>query len=744
MTIKFRPGIRIRPGIRARVPLPAVAYTVVPMVYNVNEGTGVTFNVTTLGVPNGTTLYWTVGNTTTTNADFDAISGTVTINSGAGTFIVTPAEDLTTESGAAEIFTVSVRTGSTSGPVVASSASITVNDTSLTPPVPSSALFNQPQNDYLSVAQPSYTAAGAGSGGTSGFVGDAPIFKGDYPQPQVGWTAIGTAGDGPYRVTLTSVVDGGATWILYWNARTTTNLQKGLNWSLYDPALAPFNLGTTWTVEFSLYMNTSSVGGNQQGGIWGLLNQGGWATLDSINVALSGGFLQVNRGNNTAYNNIIIGEPVPQQWVHVAIVNNVGTQKVFYNGIQQVEITGSGVPNSSGTASWTNSTTTLYIGSLNGPGGGGFDGKLTNLRITDTAEYTSNFTPTLLPVKIPGHTRLLWTPSDQALATDTSDSPHVITNNGVTVDASYPASNNLNGSAVFGSSSYMQIGPAGSTPWALGTTWTIEWWQKSTNATTVSGLYTIMGQRDGDSVIDIYCQNGNLYAGNNRAICGEPPVGQWVHVAMVTSNGSVKVYYNGVAQTVNAMNYNLQNSALALYIGCRGNNLFQNFIGKLTNIRITDTEVYAGNFTPDVLPAVIADHTKLLYTPTVDTMYKLAAGGLAIGTKQIAFNSDYPQVVSGGIITAIVSGNAGLYTINYTMVPDNTVSSIVVKDNSQQGGAISAVGTTIYYTSPCYRDGYNEITKLYEGSEVDNMSLYFIGNFGKTIVPVSITITSWN
>jgi hypothetical protein len=712
-------------------------------VYNVDEGTGVTFNVTTLGVPDGTTLYWTVGNITTINADFVATSGTVTINSGAGSFTVTPAGDLTTEG--AETFTAQLRTGSTSGTIVASSASITVNDTSLTPPVPSSGLFNQPQNDYLSVAQPSYTALGsAGNHAYLGNISSGNIFKGSYPQPQVGWILIGNSAVGPYQVTLTGVTDGGATWNLTWASQYANNLYMDENYTLYDPASAPFNLGTTWTVEFSLYMNTSSVGGNQQGGIWGLLNQGGWATLDSINVALSGGFLQVNRGNNTAYNNIIIGEPVPQQWVHVAIVNNSGTQKVFYNGIQQVEITGSGVPNSSGTASWTNSTTTLYIGSLNGPGGGGFDGKLTNLRITDTAEYTSNFTPTLLPVKIPGHTRLLWTPSDQALATDTSDSPHVITNNGVTVDASYPASNDLNGSAVFGSSSYMQIGPVGSTPWALGTTWTIEWWQKSTNATTVSGLYTIMGQQAGDTMIDIYCQSGNLYAGNGRAICGEPPVGQWVHVAMVTSNGSVKVYYNGVAQSVNAMNYNLQNSDLALYIGCRGNNLFQNFIGKLTNIRITDTEVYAGNFTPDVLPAVIADHTKLLYTPTVDTMYKLAAGGLAIGTKQIAFNSDYPQVVSGGIITATVSGNAGLYTINYTMVPDNTVSSIVVKDGSQQGGAISAVGTTIYYTSPCYLGGYNEITKLYEGSEMDNMSLYFIGNFGKTIVPVSITITSWN
>ena len=741
MTIKFRPGIRIRPGIRARVPLPPVAYTVTPMVYNVDEGIGLPFYVTTLGVPDGTTLYWTVENITTINADFVATSGTVTINSGAGSFTVTPAGDLTTEG--AETFTAQLRTGSTSGTIVASSASITVNDTSLTPPVPSSGLFNQPQNDYLSVAQPSYTALGSAvNHAYLGNISSGNIFKGSYPQPQVGWILIGDSAVGPYQVTLTGVTDGGATWNLTWASQYANNLYMDENYTLYDPASAPFNLGTTWTVEFSLYMNTSSVGGNQQGGIWGLLNQGGWATLDSINVALSGGFLQVNRGNNTAYNNIIIGEPVPQQWVHVAIVNNNGTQKVFYNGIQQVEITGSGVPNSSGTASWTNSTTTLYIGSLTG--GCGFDGKLTNLRITDTAEYTSNFTPTLLPVNIPGHTRLLWTPSDQALATDTSDSPHVITNNGVTVDASYPASNDLNGSAVFGSSSYMQIGPAGSTPWALGTTWTIEWWQKSTNATTVSGLYTIMGQQAGDTMIDIYYQNGYLHAGNNRQICAEPPVGQWVHVAMVTSNGSVKVYYNGVAQTVNAMNYNLQNSALALYIGCRGNNLFQNFIGKLTNIRITDTEVYAGNFTPDVLPAVIADHTKLLYTPTVDTMYKLAAGGLAIGTKQIAFNSDYPQVVSGGIITAIVSGNAGLYTINYTMVPDNTVSSIVVKDGSQQGGAISAVGTTIYYTSPCYRDGYNDITKLYEGSELDNMSLYFIGNFGKTIVPVSITITSWN
>jgi hypothetical protein len=568
LSIKIRPGTRLTPGIRVQVSLPPAAYTVTPTAYNVNEGTGVTLDVTTLGVPNGTTLYWTTEGTDTNNADFVATSGTVTINSGTGSFTVTPAADLTTEPGADEGFIVAVRTGSTSGTIVGSSAVITINDTSLTPPVPSSGQFNQPESDYLSVPAGSY-----------------------------------------------------------------------------------LNLGTTWTVEFSIYMNYSSNGvANQQGGIWGVLNQNGWATLDSINVALSGGLLQVNLGNNTAYNNLATSEPVPQQWVHVAIVNNAGTVKVYYNGTQQVQIAGPNMPNGSGTGSWTNSTDALFIGSLgngNSYGGNTFDGKITNVRITDTAEYTSNFTPTLLPVNIPGHTRLLWTPSDQALATDTSDTPHAITNNGVTLDASYPAANSTRGSAVFGASSFMQVGTAGSTPWALGTTWTIEWWQKATNATTVSGLYSVMGQRDGTSVIDIYYQSGNLHAGNSRAICAEPPVGQWVHVAMVTSNGSVKVYYDGVAQSVNAMNYNLQDSALALYIGCRGNNLFQNFIGKLTNIRITDTEVYAGNFTPDVLPAVIVDHTKLLYTPTVDTMYKLAAGGLPIATRQIAYSTEYPQFLIG-------------------------------------------------------------------------------------------------
>lgn len=117
-------------------------YNVVPEANNVNEGSSLTFNVSTSNVSNGTTLYWTVTNA----GDFNISSGSFTINNNAGSFFVTPAADLTTEG--PETFTASIRTGSTSGTIVATSATVTINDTSTAPPpaysiTPSSGSVNE-------------------------------------------------------------------------------------------------------------------------------------------------------------------------------------------------------------------------------------------------------------------------------------------------------------------------------------------------------------------------------------------------------------------------------------------------------------------------------------------------------------------------------------------------------------------------------------------------------------------------
>lgn len=88
-----------------------------PTSFNEGASTTATFS----GAPSGT-YYWTVLNGTTTNADFTSTSGAF---AGPGNFVVTAATLGGAE--AAETFSIQVRTGSTSGTVVATTGTLTIN-----------------------------------------------------------------------------------------------------------------------------------------------------------------------------------------------------------------------------------------------------------------------------------------------------------------------------------------------------------------------------------------------------------------------------------------------------------------------------------------------------------------------------------------------------------------------------------------------------------------------------------------
>ena len=109
----------------------AVTYAVSPSVSAIDEGSAVTFTITTTGIANGTTLYWTAAGTNITTADFvgGSLSGSFTITSNSGSVVLTAANDETTEG--AESFVLSIRTVSISGSVVATASSVTINDTSV-------------------------------------------------------------------------------------------------------------------------------------------------------------------------------------------------------------------------------------------------------------------------------------------------------------------------------------------------------------------------------------------------------------------------------------------------------------------------------------------------------------------------------------------------------------------------------------------------------------------------------------
>jgi len=103
---------------------------------NANEGANASFTITTTNVSNSTTLYWStnaVSSSQPTGLDFtDGVtSGTVTINNNAGTITRTLSNDLATEG--VESFSISLRSGSVSGEILATSGIVNIGDTSTTP-----------------------------------------------------------------------------------------------------------------------------------------------------------------------------------------------------------------------------------------------------------------------------------------------------------------------------------------------------------------------------------------------------------------------------------------------------------------------------------------------------------------------------------------------------------------------------------------------------------------------------------
>ena len=80
-------------------------------------------------------------------------------------------------------------------------------------------------------------------------------------------------------------------------------------------------------------------------------------------------------------------------------------------------------------------------------------------------------------------------------------------------------------------------------------------------------------------------------------------VGQWMHLAIVvTSSNSATYYVNGVSQATQSVNFsnkaNLPLSILGYVSGVTWNNFFYDVNGYITDLRVTNSAVYTGNFTP--------------------------------------------------------------------------------------------------------------------------------------------------
>jgi hypothetical protein len=257
----------------------------------------------------------------------------------------------------------------------------------------------------------------------------------------------------------------------------------GTNYLLVSNTQSDWNLGSTSTIEFwSKTISTSSIRT--------VVSQG---PGNGIDVGFHSGHL-LYRNTEPTY-----PEPTPGSWTHVAFVSTgTGLTNLYYNGVYQTNFSG---------GSLNDGSTDLAIG-RRGPTNNFqyFNGKLAMLRISNTAKYLTDFSPSL-SYGVESDTRLLL--GNDPTVDGTGNHP-VSIQGAVGVSTDFPNYQSL----VFNQPEGDYLVTPASSDWNLGNNWTIEFWMKANNSSD-SGIHIPGGQW---GLID----QGGWYGGrpNNTILIG--------------------------------------------------------------------------------------------------------------------------------------------------------------------------------------------------------------------------------
>jgi hypothetical protein len=270
------------------------AFTVTPA--SINEGSSGTFTVNNLG--SAGTYFFTVLNGTTDNADFTATSGSFTTSTlnGSGSFNITPVADRVTEG--SQTFQVQIRTSSTSGPVILTSASVTINDISLTP------AFTVTPASINEGASGTFTVNNLGPAGTYFFtVLNSTTADADFSAVSGSFTTSTLNGSGSFNITTVNdfVTEGAQTFqvqvregsisgtVLVTSASVTVNDTSTTVTASGSPTSFDEGASTTITASATGFPNGTYF--------WTILN----GTTTNADFVASSGSFTVSNGTSGAF-----------------------------------------------------------------------------------------------------------------------------------------------------------------------------------------------------------------------------------------------------------------------------------------------------------------------------------------------------------------------------------------------------------------------------------------------------------
>ena len=373
-------------------------------------------------------------------------------------------------------------------------------------------------------------------------------------------------------------------------------------------------------------------------------------------------------------------------WTHLAIVRVSNTVKFYVNGVADAT-----------TVSLAGNLTDLeYIGTGRSFTSAGqvFDGKVSNVRFSSTARYTSNFTPSTTYFSSDSDTNLLTCQSNRFV--DNSSNGHAITPSGSAAITAFgpflPSSvysAGINGASAYfdGTGDYLTAGD--STDYEFGTgDFTIEAW---VYASSVDNPAIVSKFPNGARQFSLELSRDNNNHARYRALIyiGESGVfsneyiafNAWNHIAIVgtASDTTARIYTNGIRNS-NTISYSggvPAGGADPLRVGSRNSGGYFYYEGYICDLRLLKgTAAYSGaSFTPPTAPLTAITNTKMLLNmadgQAIDStaQHNLSLeNGTNISTAQAKFG-DSSIFFDGTTDTATVIGseNVNFGTDNFTV-----------------------------------------------------------------------------
>lgn len=513
------------------------------------------------------------------------------------------------------------------------------------------------------------------------------------------------------------------------------------------PDSSAWVIDSNYTIEFWFYANSFPGQYNniicQRGGAssyWGVNYDTtlGWAFFWNNGA----GETKISRNQNSPLN----------QWVHVAIVK-VGTNGViFLNGQQAGAIFT--FPSISDVSS------PLYIGAWYTPGDY-VNGFISNLRLTKGAAlYTSNFTPSTLPLNTTSQTVLLTCASNRF--EDLSGANNTITKNGDTAvqtfspfvqSSSTPVSY---GGFFDGAGDYLSVPynaafvPSGD--------FTIECFVYLKSLSVYARLMT-MGVNGGSANWGLtVLTNGTVtfYTAANttsNTTTNTVSLNTWTHVAVSRQGSTMRIFLNGTIAGTFTNSASLNNSVstlLAIGADSAGTDGLVN--GCISNARIVSgTGLYTTNFTPPTAPLTAVSGTSLLtcqsstfidnssnafaitvngnsqpikgnpfgYTIAATTGYSVASNS---GSGYFDGSGDYLSIAQNAAFN-FASGNFTIEAWVYVTSSANSDQSIIASNQSWGAGAV--------------------VLKCYHGGNI-SFSAYDYNSSGTAMLSTPAILNTWN